>query len=133
MMKQRYVLFSIGLMASSFIACKKSTNLCTDKSAPSAVTNPQVQGLPGAAKITYTLPSNSNLLYVKAVWQYNGVTKEAKSSLYENNVLLEGFNDTIFHDVKLYAVSNCEISSDAVTVKVKPQLAPIWGVYNSLT
>ncbi len=131
-MKKFYFLFLIGLYVLFITTCTKPTNLCADKSVPDAITNPQVTNLPGAASITYTLPDNTNLLYVKAEWENNGIKREAKSSLYENNVLLEGFGDTLSHSVKLYTVSNCEKSSEAVTVEVKPRPAPIWGVYNSL-
>jgi hypothetical protein len=131
-MKKLRVLFSLGLFVLYQTSCTKPVNLCSDESTPKPISNPQVQNLPGAAKISYTLPDNPNLLYVKAVWEYKGVSHEAKSSLYDNSVLLEGFNDTLQHEVKLYAVSNCEKPSDAVTANVQPQRAPIWGVYYSL-
>ncbi|HEX7903215.1 MAG TPA: DUF5000 domain-containing lipoprotein, partial [Chitinophagaceae bacterium] len=115
-----------------FAACKK-TNVCTgDPSAPGPVTNARVENLPGAARITYTLPDNPNLLYVEAKWEVNGVKKNAKSSLYQNNILLEGFGNVEEHDVKLYAVSRCDVSSEPVATKVKPLPPPIEGVYTSL-
>ena len=131
-MKNFNIFFSLGLFLFILTACKKATNTCIDKSAPEAISNPQVENLPGAAKITYTLPGNSNLLYVKAEWQMKGVTVDTKTSFYQNSVMLEGFGDTLEHEVTLYAVSNCEVASSPVTVTVKPLRGPIWYVYNSL-
>ena len=117
------------------IACKKqeiNTPLDTDGTPPKPVSNVVVTNLSGAAQITYTLPDDANLLYVKAVWESKGTVKEAKSSLYKNTILLEGFGDTNQYEVSLYAVSRSEVLSTAVKVMVKPLPPPIAGVYSSL-
>ncbi|HEX7844932.1 MAG TPA: DUF5000 domain-containing lipoprotein [Chitinophagaceae bacterium] len=113
-------------------ACKKSEKTCTDSSAPGQVTNPQVQNLPGSAKISYNLPNNTNLLYVKAVCNVKDAVKEVKASMYTNSLLIEGFGDTLEHKVKLYAVSRCEVESQPVEVTIKPLRPSIWDVYYSL-
>lgn len=116
------------------IACKRDIGgpLSTDTTPPDPVSNVNVQSLPGAATITYTLPNSTNLLYVKAEYTVKGVKREAKSSMYVNNILAEGFADTTETEVTLYAVSRAEVASTPVKVKVKPQAPSIIGVRASL-
>ncbi len=76
-----------------------------DKGAPSQVTNVKVENLPGAAKITYRLPNDAKLLYVKAECMINGRMVEAKSSPYNNELLIEGFGNAGEAEVNLYSVS----------------------------
>lgn len=100
---------------------------------PGQVTNVSVTNGPGNATITYTLPKDKDLLYVKAVYTLaNGKVMEVKSSYYGNNLTVEGFGDTDQHDVSLYAVNRSEKASSPTVVKVKPLENPIWGVYRSL-
>ncbi len=62
-------------------SCKKDDRspLSKDNTAPDPIKNTQVTNLVGAALITYTLPDNENLLYVKAVYTLNGQTERSKS------------------------------------------------------
>ena len=105
----------------------------SDTSVPGSISNVIVQNLPGKAKLTYTLPGNQNLLYVKAVYNLpSGRKMEVKSSYYSNNLVVEGFADTNEHEIQLFAVSRNNVSSEPVTVTVKPLEAPIWKVFRSI-
>ncbi|NGM73241.1 DUF4959 domain-containing protein [Sphingobacterium sp. SGL-16] len=100
---------------------------------PGMVSNVRVINQEGKAQILYDLPSSPNLMYVKAIYKINtGQEVEVKSSIYKDTIVVAGFADTQEHEVKLYAVSRNEVSSDPVTVKVKPLEAPFWKVFNSL-
>lgn len=100
---------------------------------PGPVSNAKVENEHGKAVISYTMPSNANLLYVKAVYEYaKGKTKEVKSSYYNNYLTVDGFADTLTHEVKLYAVTRNEIESKAVSVNVKPLTPPILEVFKTL-
>ena len=102
--------------------------------APSPVSDVQVENLPGGARITYSLPKDKNLLYVKAVYELStGEIQEVKSSYYKNYLLLDGFSDTINYEVNLYAVSRGEQISQPVEVTVKPLTPPLMEVFGSLT
>ncbi len=104
-----------------------------DSSVPSMVSNVTVENLAGKAKLTYTIPKDQNLLYVKAVYTIaTGKTLEAQTSYYNNSLIVDGFADTNEHEVQLYTVSRSNIKSNPVTVKVKPLEAPIWKVYKSI-
>ncbi|WP_210488114.1 DUF4959 domain-containing protein [Rufibacter aurantiacus] len=104
-----------------------------DSSVPSMVSNVTVENLAGKAKLTYTIPKDQNLLYVKAVYTIaTGKTLEAQTSYYNNSLIVDGFADTNEHEVQLYTVSRSNVKSNPVTVKVKPLEAPIWKVYKSI-
>lgn len=108
----------------SMAGCKQSNlniPVVTNSNAPGTVSNVKVQDLNGKAILTYTLPSNSDLSYVKAVYEISpGVTNQVVASRYTNTMTVDGFGDTLSHTVKLYAVNSSEVSSAAVEVTVKP-------------
>jgi hypothetical protein len=100
---------------------------------PGQVSRVTVENLAGKAKISYVLPTDQDLLYIKAVYEIRpGVVREIKSSYYANTMELDGFADTEEHEVKLYAVNRSEVASEPVRVTVKPLENPIWSVFRSL-
>ncbi len=134
MKKFKYFLyFFLGI--SVIGACKSDViaPLYKDGGAPDAISNLKVENLAGAAIVSYTLPTNENLLYVKAVYQINNKPFEVKSSQYKNSVLLEGFNQSKDYDVKLYAVSRSDELSTPVEIKVHPLEAPVVTVAKSIS
>ncbi len=107
--------------------------LFEDSKAPGPVSNPKVRNLPGAAIISYTLPNDEDLLYVKAAYTLaNGQEVEAKSSSYLNSVIVEGFGDTNEKTITLYAVDRSENASSPVTVKINPELPNVHAVKNTV-
>lgn len=128
----------IGIVFLSVIAsCKEDTNfkeaIDKDPTVPAMVQNATVENLSGKAKITYEIPSDPKLLYVKAVYTLKtGEVAEVKSSFYNNSLVVEGFADTDEYEIKLYAVSRSEVESKPVSVTIKPLRAPIWDVFNSI-
>lgn len=99
---------------------------------PAAVTGASVENLPGAGKITYSVPADPNLLYVEAKWTYKGVERNTKASYYSSELLIEGFGDTNPCEVKIYSVSSGEKRSQPVSVTVTPLTPPIVEVFRSL-
>ncbi|NGM62633.1 DUF5126 domain-containing protein [Sphingobacterium sp. SGG-5] len=125
-MKRRILFFFTILL---FVGCKESqhTPMVHDGSVPGSLSNIKVENMPGAAKISYTLPDDPNVLYVQAEYSLlSGETKVVKSSVSKNYVLLEGFYSTTERPVKLFAVSRSEVPSDAPSViTIKPLTSPI--------
>jgi hypothetical protein len=101
--------------------------------APGPVSQVQVERLPGAVRLQYSLPGDKNLQHVKAVTEINGQLREVKASAYHRVLEIAGFGDTTEHEVKIYAVSRSEKLSNPVIVKVKPLEPPVMSVYSSLT
>lgn len=116
-------------------ACKQDelAPLENNTTPPGQVSNILITNGPGNATLTFSLPTDKDLLYIKAVYSLaSGQIMEVKSSYYGNTLVLEGFGDVNEHEVKVYSVNRSEISSQPVIIKVKPLENPIWGVYRSL-
>lgn len=122
----------VGILPS----CKKQSVLLQidgNVPAPAMVTILNVERTPGGAKINYKLPKDENLLYVKAIYEIHpGVTRETKSSIYKDTLVIGGFGDTLAHDIKIYSVGRNDKASVAVTVTVNPLLPPVKSVYKNL-
>lgn len=100
---------------------------------PAQVTNLEIEPTPGGAKLTYKLPDDLNLLYVKAVYEIKpNVFREAKSSYYSNTLELIGYGDTLSHKVTIYSVGKNNKESVPVHVNVQPLAPPVQTVFNSL-
>jgi len=100
---------------------------------PDPIVEASVENLPGAAKITYSLPGDKDILFVKAEYEPSpGKTRSIRSSFYKNEVYLEGFNKAGEYDVKLYTVDRGENASEPVIVTVSPLTPPIVTIYKSL-
>ena len=101
--------------------------------APRPVSNPKPVALPGAAKISYQIPDDKNFLYVKAQTEIReGVIREVKASYYTNNLIIDGFGDTIEYAVKLYSVGRNGMESEPVSVTVTPKEPPVFTIYKSI-
>ena len=137
-------LFALTATTACFLAgCReKSINapIVSDTNPPGAVSNVAVVNQNGKAKLTYSLPSNTDLSYVKAVYSISpGTSTEVVASRFTNTLTVDGFGDTLAHTVKLYAVNSSEVASAPVELTVKPltpgyilarrtlQVAPTFG------
>lgn len=100
---------------------------------PGVVTDVIVENMAGKAVVSYTLPDDKDLLYVKAIYTlHSGATREVKASYYTDEMVLDGFRDAKEYEVKLYCVNRSNVESDPVTVKVYPLENPIWQVRRSM-
>lgn len=88
--------------------------------APGPIKNYTYESVPGGAIITYDLPEGSDLRYVKATYTLNsGVTREAKSTVYKNTILVDGFANEGEYDIKLNAVGMGDVESVPTIAKIK--------------
>jgi hypothetical protein len=128
--------FWIWLLATILTGCKQETlnkPTITNNNAPGVVTNVQVQNLNGQASLTYTLPGDNDMFYVKAVYETSpGKTHEVIASRYTNTLTVDGFGDTLAHVIKLYAVNSSEKVSAPVSVTANPLTPPYLLAYRSL-
>jgi hypothetical protein len=105
----------------------------TDKSAPGPIKNVEAEPLAGAARLTYSLPSDPDLLYVQAIYKNKaGRAMEFKSSYYTNTLVVDGFPDTEAHTVDLYAVDRSGNRSTPVTIQVTPKTPPVLTTFHTL-
>src|SRR3546814_410745 len=122
-------------LALAFTGCKEDTmRIVTDGGAvPDAVTNINVDNIPGGAVISYKLPQGQDLMYVEAEYQLNsGQVQRVHTSAFSNSLKIEGFGDTSEYAVTLYSVGKGLQRSEPVVVAVHPELPPVLEVYRSL-
>lgn len=117
-------------------ACSKvDTNspLTPSLGTPDNVSNITVKNDSAKAILSYTLPKVQDIAYVKAEYDLaSGRTREVKASVYDNQLVLDGFGDTLEHQARIYVVNKAEVASEPVTVTVKPLENPIWGVFRKM-
>ena len=116
-------------------ACEEHQHgpLISDGSNPPAIENIVVTPLNGGLSIGYDLPSDSDLLYVKAVYTTSaGEEAEVKTSAFDNTIEILGFGDTTERSVKLYSVDRSENSSEPITVTGTPLTPPVFIVQETM-
>jgi hypothetical protein len=131
-MKTYYILI---VFVCFFLSCKESElgQTATDSVSPAPIKAPAVENVPGGAVITYTIPEDEDLLYVKAIYTLdNGTVMEQKASAYTNTLKIEGFGKARAVDVQLVAGDRSKNESQAVIVKANPLDAPIYEIYKSM-
>ncbi|NGM60838.1 DUF4959 domain-containing protein [Sphingobacterium sp. SGG-5] len=120
--------FLVVIFALLISSCEQKSNepLVDSFGPPAEVRNVKVENLPGAARVTYTLPSDPGMLYIAAEFTDDrGLKKVVKSSGFKNYVLLEGFGKAKEYEVELYSVSKSEQRSAPVRVNISPTTPPI--------
>jgi hypothetical protein len=134
MKKIVYILFAFLLTAIMY-SCKEEFvgQTPTNSVAPGKVINPQWVSLPGGAKITYDLPTDDDLLYVKAVYTLNGKEKNTSASLHNKTLEVQGFGTTDPQVIQLYCVDRSENYSEPVSIEIVPGTPPVRTIFESLT
>lgn len=135
MKKQLQYLLTIAAFAGAWSCAKEAPNGIRENNTnpPGLVSNVHVKNEHGAATISYTLPPDPDLLYIKAQYTLaNGTKREVKASTYTNELKVDGFADTLKHTIQLIAVNKSEVASAPVEVTVEPLVSPIQLVYRHL-
>jgi hypothetical protein len=104
-----------------------------DSVAPGEVIPLPPKGIPGGAVIYYILPTDEDLLYVKAVYTLqDGVERDVKASVYTDSLEILGFGDTSPREVQLIAVDRSRNESQPVPVTITPLTPPVIAIGESL-
>lgn len=120
-MKTKYLIFTMFSMAICSCTEKKLEPITDSLGKPGVVTEVKVESVAGGAVVSYRIPNAEDILGVKAVYLLsNNKSYESFASFYENKVLVQGFNDTLKHTIKLYAVNRAQELSDPVEVTINP-------------
>lgn len=125
--------FSVLMIFSGCKEDKLISPLNQEGAVPGPVSNVRVENLHGGARFTYSMPTDEDLLYVKAVFNIReGYTREVRASYYTNSLTIDGFPTTDEYQVKLYAVSRSEKVSEPVTVSIHPLTPPVQEIFETL-
>ena len=131
---KKYIL--LLLFASFFYSCFKEDErgqYSIDSVPPGEIKSAQVENVPGGATISYVIPDDKDLLYVKATYSLdNGEVMEQKASAYTNSLKIEGIGKSREVIVKLVTGDRSKNESNSVVVKTHPLDAPIYSVLESI-
>jgi hypothetical protein len=106
-----------------------------DKTPPSPVTviPDGIVNFPGGAVITYQLPDETDLLYVKAVYTLpDGSRQEVKASSFSSSLTVKGFGRGTSTKVQLISVDRSRNESRPVEVEIHPEDSPIYDIFSSI-
>ena len=104
-----------------------------DNVPPGPISDVKVKSIPGGCILTYSLPQDKDLLYVKAVYSLTGgIISDVRTSLYLDTLTINGFGDIAEKEIKLIAVDRSRNESPVVIVKVAPLEPIIYSVGKSL-
>ncbi|MCK7556451.1 DUF4959 domain-containing protein [Chitinophaga sedimenti] len=134
-MKRYIKMTSWALLAAAFFGCEREQlkPLESAGGSPAPVSNVTYESLPGAVKMTYSLPADKDLLYVQAVYTNKyGKEVSVKASYYTNSITVEGFADTAKYKMKLYAVNRSENKSAASEIEVKANTPPVYDAFKTV-
>lgn len=133
MKKSLYLILSFGLFL-LLPACGEEFvgQTPTDRVAPGKITNPVVTNTYGGAVITYDIPTDPDVCFVRAEYMRNGKPCTDHASVYNNSLKVEGFGTTDPVDVLLYTVDFSMNCSEPVKVTIRPEEPYIGEIYRSL-
>ena len=133
-MKSKYLL--LPFLALAFASCQEQVILSpydkTDSTKPGTITVTDVKSTPGGALITYNLPDDEDLMYVKAKYtNTQGVEMESRASFYVDSLKISGIGDVEPRMVELRAVDRQENESDPVFQEITPGRPSVFKVADS--
>ncbi|MFD2791826.1 hypothetical protein KCTC52924_00127 [Arenibacter antarcticus] len=104
-----------------------------DSVAPKQIENLQYEPIHGGFNISYDIPSDKDVLYVKATYvNTKGETSEVRASAYNNKLQILGFGDTSERTIDVYVVDRSENVSKPVTFKAQPLESPVNVIKESM-
>ncbi|MDN5216077.1 DUF4959 domain-containing protein [Fulvivirgaceae bacterium BMA12] len=129
-MKKVYIIFCRALLMGVvvFSSCTEDelAPYFNDGIAPPPVTEVAVKNLPGGAKISYKLPEDKDILLVEAKYKLdNGIAVFARSSVFNNFVVIEGLRKAQPQTVELTTVDKGGNKSTSQLVDIAPTTSPI--------
>lgn len=125
-MKAKYLCLSFLLWAFSSCSEKEQLPISSSLGKPGIVTDVIIEPSAGGATISYKIPKSEDLLAVKCIYTLaDGKECETTASYFENKLQIQGYNDTLEHTAKIYAVNRAQELSDPIEVKFHPLESPL--------
>ena len=114
-----------------FTACEENEG--QDSTAPGVLVVDEITPTNGGGIITYSLPDDSDVLFVRAEYTNSlGIDVYRVSSSYNNSIEIDGLNQTTPVFVNLFVVDESENISQAVEVEFTPLPSFIFLVQESI-
>jgi hypothetical protein len=104
-----------------------------DSTPPKPISNVRVTNFPGGATISYQLPDETDLLYVRTRFTLpNGEKQDLKTSAFSNVITVKGFARSQKYVLELIAVDRSQNESAPVIAEIEPEDAIIFDILRSI-
>lgn len=103
-----------------------------DNNPPGPVEEPVVENVAGGALITYQIPDDEDVISVEGSFQRGAKTVTKSSSIFSNQIIIDGLKSGTSYDVTLRAVDRSNNYSSPVVVEINPLEAPIDVIMNNI-
>lgn len=104
-----------------------------DSTPPGKIKSFEVENIGGGAIISYVLPDDEDILYVKATYKLdNGTPMEVISSVFATKLEVVGIGKSKDLWVDLVVVDRSRNESERVVVKTQPLDAPLYSILGSM-
>ena len=124
-------LFLLTILIFTANSCSKQDD--GDTTPPSVLTIDSVTPTNGGGIISYTLPNDDDILYVRAEYtNSNGVDVSRASSGYNNSIEIDGLNQTTALTITLYVIDENYNQSPPIYVELVPLESFIYLVQESI-
>tara|TARA_B100001059_G_C17834873_1_gene587330 strand:- start:2499 stop:3686 length:1188 start_codon:yes stop_codon:yes gene_type:complete len=124
-------LFLLTILIFTVNSCSKQDD--GDTTPPSVLTIDSVTPTNGGGIISYTLPNDDDILYVRAEYtNSNGVDVTRASSGYNNSIEIDGLNQTTALTITLYVIDENYNQSPPIYVELVPLESFIYLVQESI-
>ena len=124
-------LFLLTILIFTVNSCSKQDD--GDTTPPSVLTIDSVTPTNGGGIISYTLPNDDDILYVRAEYtNSNGVDVSRASSGYNNSIEIDGLNQTTALTITLYVIDENYNQSPPIYVELVPLESFIYLVQESI-
>ena len=124
-------LFLLTILIFTVNSCSKQDD--GDTTPPSVLTVDSVTPTNGGGIISYTLPNDDDILYVRAEYtNSNGVDVSRASSGYNNSIEIDGLNQTTALTITLYVIDENYNQSSPIYVELVPLESFIYLVQESI-
>ncbi|MDR1666500.1 MAG: DUF4959 domain-containing protein [Bacteroidales bacterium] len=131
-MKTYLILFSTLLLAS---ACAEDPigQYPVDSTPPQPLKSWEVINFAGGSTISYELPDETDLLYVKTQFTLpNGEKQDIRASVFSNVITIKGFARSQKYTLQLVTVDRSQNESEPTEVEIHPENAVIYDLVESI-
>lgn len=132
---KKYIFLILILSVCFLNSCKEEERgqIPLDSLPPEQVTSLSVENIPGGSIISYTIPEDDDLLYVKVIYHLdNGTVMEQKASAYSTKLEVVGIGKGAPQTILLVTGDRSKNESAPIEVEIHPLDSPIYEILNSL-
>lgn len=132
---RKKIFFILTLILTILWSCEEEPRgqVPLDSIPPGQVTNVSVENVPGGSVISYSIPNDKDLLYVKVIYRLDDSRMmEQKASAYSNKLEIVGIGKSKSQTVQLVTGDRSQNESDPIEVEIHPLDSPIYDILASM-